>query len=404
MKVYAEWHGCPFSQAETEIAVAQLGKKTNLELADTIILFGCTVKQETEKRMFKRITELKKTGKKLIVIGCLVDVAADQIRELAPKAYLVETGWIDQIQNVFDKKELIGKRQIIKLCDREYGPWPIGIVPIAEGCLGNCSFCQVKLVRGNLFSYPAESIMADVKKAVEKNYREIWLTTQDTAIYGTEQGKELVGLLEQIAELKGEFVVRVGMGNPAFFLKQWNKLKPLLASDRFFEFLHAPVQSGSDSVLQAMRRRHAVDDYVRLAKKFRAAFPTGSLWTDIIVGYPTETEQDFQKTLVMLENTQPNKVNISRYGQRAGTDAAELADIPSWVKKERSRAAVSLSNKLGLELNKKMLGQETRVFMDEQGSGRTIGYRPVAVKAELGNWTNAKISAVRAGYLIAKPF
>ena len=404
MKVYAEWHGCPLSKAETELAAARLGKKSGLEQADAIVLFGCTVKGETERNMLKRIKKLSAAGKPLIVIGCLVDSSASKIRETAPEALLVGTGWLDRLETVFEKKELLGKRRFVKLGAREPGPWPVAIVPIAEGCLGNCSFCQVRLVRGELFSYPADRVLEDIQRAVRLGYKEVWLTAQDTAVYGADRGERLTDLLEAVVDLKGDFVVRLGMGNPRFFLKQWNRLLRVLESDRFFEFLHAPVQSGSERVVRHMRRNHSVEDFERLARKFHRAFPDGSLWTDIIVGYPAETAKDFDRTLELVEKTRPDKINTSRFEARPGTGLESADKLPGWVKKERSRRLVSLAARLGLEKNKGFVGRKIEVLLDEPGMGRTKGYRPVAVKGVLGNWVKAEVWGAKAGYLMAKPF
>ena len=401
MKVYSEWYGCPFSKAESLIAEDKLGTAADSpEKADVLLITTCTVKAETEKKMFRRIGELSRLGKPLVVYGCLVDVDAARIRETAPDAMLVGTGHLDNIFDVFWKKELLGPRRTVKL--GKLGAWPVAIIPIAEGCLGNCGFCITKRARGGLFSYPLELVLGAVKRAAALGYRELWLTAQDTSAYGKDYGASLAELLEETASVRGDFIVRVGMGSPKLQLKQIDGIISAFQGGKFFRFLHAPVQSGSESVVRKMKRNHSVRDYVKLCRKFREAFPRGSIWTDVIVGYPGESGRDFEKTLEVMGETAPDKVNVSRFGKRPGTEAEKLKDMPGWVKKERSRDAVALANKIALGRNAHYIGRKLRVFFNEKGAGRTRNYKQVVGPGRSGSWTTLKVTGAAAGYLIAK--
>ena len=401
VKVYSEWYGCPFSKAESLIAEEKLGIVVKSpEKADVLLITTCTVKTETEKNMFKRIQALSKIGKPLVVYGCLVDIDAARIRKLAPEALLVGTGHLDNIFDVFWKKELLGARRTIKL--GKLGAWPTAIIPIAEGCLGNCSFCVTKRARGHLFSYPQELLLGAVKQAVALGYRELWLTAQDTAAYGKDYGTSLSELIGEIAKIRGKFVVRVGMGSPSLQLKQLDEIIDVFQSKKFFKFIHAPVQSGSESIVRKMKRNHSVRDYLRLCTKFRDTFPRGTVWTDIITGYPGESKKDFEKTLDVLRKSEPDKVNVSRFGKRPGTEAENLKDLPEWIKKERSRDAVSLANKIALQRNIFYLGRKVNIFFNETGSGRTENYKQVVGSGQIGEWSALKITGATAGYMIAK--
>ena len=405
MKVYVEWHGCPFARIESEIAAEKLGSRVKkIEEADVILLFTCIVKQETEKRMVKRIKELRKSGKKLIIAGCMVDVMPELVRKLAPEAYLLGTDWVDMAHTVFERKELLGFRNITKLGAGSPGEWPIAIVPVAEGCVGKCSFCITKKARGNLASYPLEEIVKEIERVVKMGYREIWLTAQDIAVYGIDRGSNLGELLEAVLEIGGNFIVRLGMGNPKFFLRNWKKLKEALESERFFTMLHAPVQSGSEKVLRDMKRNHTAEDFKKLAKKFNRAFPEGSLHTDIIVGFPTETDRDFEDTVKLLKKTKPYKVNVSRYGKRCGTEAEKMKELAGWVVKERSRRISSLAKQIALEKNIMLVGEKVDVWIDEENAGRTKSYRQVLLRGSRGEWKRVEVWGATAGYLIAKGF
>lgn len=401
MKVYSEWYGCPFSKAESLIAEEKLGIVVNSpEKADVLLITTCTVKTETEKTMFRRIRELSQIGKPLVIYGCLVDIDAARIRKIAPDALLVGTGHLDNIFDVFWKKELLGARRTVKL--GQLGAWPTAIIPIAEGCLGNCSFCVTKRARGHLFSYPQELVLGAIKQAVTLGYREMWLTAQDTAAYGKDYGTSLAELLDKITKIRGKFVVRVGIGSPSLQLKQLDGIIDAFHSKKFFKFLHSPVQSGSESVVRKMKRNHSVKDYLRLCTKFRDIFPRGTVWTDIITGYPGESESDFEKTLDVLRKSEPDKVNVSRFGKRPGTDAEKLKDLPEWIKKERRRDAVALSNKIALQRNLQYIGRSVKVFFNEKCSGRTENYKQVVGSGRIGEWHTLKVNGATAGYMTAK--
>jgi len=216
----------------------------------------------------------------------------------------------------------------------------VGIVPISSGCLSNCSYCGVKFARGRLKSYPAEKIVEDVENLVKSGCREIWLTSQDNGCYGMDSGEtNLAKLVGNVCEVDGEFVVRVGMMNPTYVKngQMLGELIDAMKNDKVQKFVHIPVQSGSDDVLNAMRRGYVVADFEKIVAEFRAEIPDIIVSTDVIVGFPTESEEDFAATVELVKRTRPEKVNISKFGARPGTDAAKMKQLDVKVVNERSR-------------------------------------------------------------------
>ena len=231
----------------------------------------------------------------------------------------------------------------------------VEIVPINEGCLNTCSFCKTKQARGILFSYSIESIKEVVKSAVNRGVKEIYLTSQDTACYGFDIGTNLPELLKELISVKGNYKIRIGMMNPWHLRKIKKELFEVIKNRRIIKFLHIPVQSGSEKVLENMKRMHSVKEFEKIAEEFRKKFPRkkfpdSTIATDIIVGYPTEKEEDFEQTLKLIKKVKPEVLNISAFSSRPKTPASKLKQLSSEVIKERTRRL----NKLYWEYRKKI--------------------------------------------------
>jgi len=266
------------------------------------------------------------------------------ILEVKPEANLLGTFAISEVCKVVEK---IGKGEhIVELgkIDKEKTALPCHhfdpkVVPvvISRGCLGKCSYCITRFARGSLESFSIESVVSAVRAAVENGAEEIQLTSQDNGVYGFDIGTDLTELLGKVVEVDGDFQVRVGMMNPSGALKILPKLLEVYRSEKIKRFLHVPVQSGSDKVLKEMKRDYCVADFEKIVKEFRTNFPGISISTDIIVGYPTETEKDFEKSVELLKRVKPEVLNITRYSPRPGTESTGLKNLDTSVAKERSR-------------------------------------------------------------------
>jgi len=419
--IYIETYGCSANQNNSEIIAGMLAKAglfiiKNAENADVLILNTCVVKGRTEQRMRSRILELSELKKPLIITGCMPDVEAKIIKKINPFVNLVGVHHIKDILNVVRKViegktiEIISKQDEIKL-NTEKIPKSriIGITQISEGCLGQCAYCYTRLAKGKLFSYPKDLVLESVKKDIESGCKEIWITSQDCAAYGLDKGKrELPDLLNSVLKSRAKFFIRLGMMNPNNVKPMLNKLIECYKDKKMFKFLHIPLQSGSDSVLEDMRRGYKTKDFVEIVEKFRKEIPEILISTDIICGYPTETAEDFQKTLDLMKQLKPNIVNTSKFWAMPKTKAARLKQLASEEIKKRSVKMSFLHKQNGLEINKKLLGKEYSCIIEDFGNAgkmiaRNINYIPILVeKAKIGEIVNVKVTGYNYNYLIGE--
>lgn len=417
MRVYIETYGCTTNQADTDIMRGILSMEheivENIRSADMVIVNTCGVINFTEKKILRRIHELKKEGKIIIATGCLTRISRGKMRELCDA--LVSPDNVHRIGEAVKRVMLGEKVEFLEvtsvdkseLCQykRRLNENAIAIVSISEGCLGSCSYCATKIARGRLRSFSIESIVREVEMAVRSGFREIQLTSQDTGAYGLDKGTNLAELLERISDIRGEFRVRVGMMNPQHAMAILDDLINAFSSEKIYKFLHIPVQSGDNRVLEDMRRGHTAEDYEHVVNAFRKHFDDVVISTDIIAGFPTESEDSFWKSYELVERTRPDIVNITRFSPRKGTPACRLKDIPDWIKKERSRKLTELVRKIGLENNLKFVGRNVRVLVTRAGKNGTLlsrmdSYRPVILESgEIGKFLKVKIECARFNYL-----
>ena len=417
--IYIESYGCTANQNNGEIIKGILASRgfnivENEKIADVIIINTCVVKGPTLKKMEARIKHF--SSKKLIVAGCMPEAYAHIIKKIAPKASIVSVHHIKKIANamksVLEGKQVVfsGKSKEIKLnLPRIQKNKIIGIVQISQGCIHNCSYCIVRSVKGNLFSYPKEAILKDVATMLQRGCKEIWITSQDNACYGCDKGKhELPLLLEEILKLKGRFFVRLGMMHPSSLRPIIDEVLTCYKNEKMFKFLHLPVQSGSNRILKLMNRNYKVEDFLKLTEKFREKFPHGTLSTDIIVGYPGETREDFEKTMQLIEKIKPEILNISKFWPMPGTKAClAKRQIDESEKKERAIELMKLHMRICAEKNKKYIGQKLRVIVDSYKAswiGRTENYKLVAIKTQkkdlLGKFVDVIIENATPRYLV----
>jgi MiaB-like tRNA modifying enzyme len=356
--IYLETYGCAANQNNSEILQGLLERQgfifvSKPKLANLAIINTCIVKGPTRQRMISRIKELANFPY-LIVSGCMPDVESERIKKISrkvnPKIKLGLVGTkhikdiIKTVKAMIENKEsiFISQKKEIKLClTKTPRRKNIGITQISEGCLGNCAYCIVKLAKGKLFSYPQDKILKNVKQDLIM-CDEIWITSQDNAAYGIDSRKvKLPQLLKKILYLKGNFRVRLGMMNPSSLLPIVDDIIEIYKNEKMKKFLHIPVQSGSNKILRLMNRKYNIQDFLYIIEKFRREIPNLVLSTDIIVGFPQETKEDFEKTLKLIKKIKPEVLNISKFWPMPGTIATRMKQIPV---KEQKKRAIKLMN------------------------------------------------------------
>ncbi|MBI4440438.1 tRNA (N(6)-L-threonylcarbamoyladenosine(37)-C(2))-methylthiotransferase [Candidatus Woesearchaeota archaeon] len=416
-KIFIETHGCSANLSDTEsmaglLSRAGYGITNDLSKSDVVIYNSCTVKGEDNSAKEINAVMNYHPYKKYVIAGCLTHEMISFMRDFHPDASLVNTHNMGRIVEVVDEAvsgnrvELLSRERATKLLMPKIRKnHVIGIVPILNGCKSHCSFCSVWMIKGPLLSYPEEEIIGEARNCIRDGCSEIWITSQDNGAYSMDKaGKStLPSLIRNICAIDGEFMVRIGMMNPQHVLPDVDDYIDSFRHPKVFKFLHIPVQSGSDEILRLMERGYTVDDFRKVISKFRSAIPEISISTDIICGFPTETEVQSEDTIKLVEEIGFDVINISRFAARQNTRAERMEQLHGRVIKERSRKVTEAYIRSAEKRNSRWIGWEGSVIVDENGKdntfvGRNFAYKPVILKGnyKLGARVNVKITGSTA--------
>jgi MiaB-like tRNA modifying enzyme len=358
---FVEGYGCSLNVAETENIVGfflenGFRRVFDFKEAEFVVINTCSVKSTTEQRMLSRIRFLlsqKKASAKLIVFGCLASSQKAFVQKISPELIVLDTK-LSSLCSFLNLPLKDFSPEISSVSSSKF----VSIIPVSVGCLGSCSYCSARLARRELSSYSIESIDFAFKKALSLGKKEFWITSQDLGCYGFDIGTGLPALLKVLLKNRGEFRVRLGMMNPNHFKKIRKELMPLFSDSRLYKFLHLPLQSGSNRILKSMNRMYSVKDFIECVSYARKFVPGLSVATDVIVGFPGESEKDFRETVALLKKVRPSIVNISRFGKRKGTVAEKFPlQLSEEEKKGRSRRLTVVCDGIFAEKNKKAVGK-----------------------------------------------
>lgn len=425
-RIYIETYGCALNQADSETMAGLLEAAGYLivkraEEADLIIINTCTVKERTQWNFLKRLGELRRDGRCYVIAGCIPSAMPDAdflkgesvigVEAICSIADAVRSRIANGQVKISDKS-LSGAKSQVELPYKSVHN-VIAIVPIAQGCLGHCSYCQTRLARGALRSFPVDSITRRVEQELSDTIvREIWLTAQDTGAFGKDSGSSLTKLISALLALQGRFRIRLGMANPEHVLPILDPLLDLFSDERLFKFLHLPLQSGSDSVLKAMGRQYSTREFMTIVDRIRNTFQEFSIATDVIAGFPTETEDDFTLTLSLLDKIRPAVVNRSKYSSRPLTPAARLPLLSSSIVQERSRRLTERVEAISAMENHCWIGWKGLALVDLQKREdslicRNFAYKPiilplnaVSVSPALGSMVDVSVIEAATFHLI----
>jgi len=429
--IYIETYGCTANKNNSEILAGILTSHgyqitNNPEIAEIIILNTCIVKGKTENKIKRRIQDLARIypDKLAIIAGCMPETDKKAIQQLHPKAILLGTHHFKQIItliNDFNHNQLTDPKQELYLSkqDEEKILLPkissnklISICQISEGCLGDCNYCKTKLAKGQLYSYDSERIINSIKSDFENGAKEVWLTSQDCAAYGLDKGKQMLPeLLEKILSLKHRFKLRLGMSNPNNITPILNEIIDIYKNPKVYKFLHLPIQSASDKVLKDMNRQYNIKLIRDALTRIKKQISDITFATDIIVGYPTETEQDHQKNLDFIKTFQPDVLNLSKFSKHKGTEAEKLKELDINIIKKRTSELMKTFRELTSKNKKKYLGKTIQVFLNKKSripgflEGRNDNYNIVLVKADkslLGKNVKVQIKSSGVYHLVGE--
>lgn len=394
MRVFIKTYGCTLNQADSDIMRGLL-TESGAEMvdgwqdADVVVVNTCTVKTPTQEKELYEIGRLERAGKRIVVAGCMASANPGLVSRRAPSAGIVTTSNIGRISEAVaaaaggTRAVIAGYSRVDKLDMLKDHRGVIAKVPVSEGCLSSCGFCETKFARGPLNSFGEDSIVKAVEMCAAGGAKEIQLTSQDMGAYGADRGTDVARLMERINRIDGDFKVRVGMLNPEHLGRYIDRFVRALEGERFYKFVHLPVQSGSDSVLGSMRRNYTVGQFEGYVERIRDLIPDATIETDIIVGYPTETERDFADTISMVERVRPNVVNRCRFWARPHATASAMKQLGARTIAGRSIRLTRAVRAVQQGINNRFVGSSEEVIVTEDDgmsvTARTGTYKKVVL-------------------------
>ncbi|UWG50287.1 2-methylthioadenine synthetase [Halalkaliarchaeum sp. AArc-CO] len=411
---HIETYGCTSNRGESrriERALRDGGHRPadGPDEADVAILNTCTVVEKTERNMLRRAEELADGTADLVVTGCMALAQGEQFREAGIDAEILH--W-DEVPSAI----LNGECPTTTPDTEPVLDGVVGILPIARGCMSNCSYCITKFATGRIDSPPVEENVRKARALVHAGAKEIRVTGQDTGVYGWDTGeRKLPELLDRICAIDGEFRVRLGMANPGGVHGIAEELVDVFARNRkLYDFIHLPVQSGSDEVLEEMRRQHRTKYFREIVETFDDRLDEWTLSTDFIVGFPTETDADHEQSMELLREVRPEKINVTRFSKRPGTDAAEMKGLGGTIKKERSKEMSELKRRVVGEAYESMVGTRRTVLAVRPGTGDSVkcrdsAYRQIIVQradergVEPGDVFEVEVTGHNTMYALGRP-
>ncbi len=402
MKVAFSTLGCRVNQYESE-AMTEKFLRENYEVvsydsfADVYVINTCTVTNMGDKKSRQMISRARRQNPEAViaVVGCYSQIAPDEVSKIAGVDVVLGTRnkgdiiyWVNRARE--EKAQMVEVNDVLRnnvfeeLNIEEYQTKTRAFLKIQDGCNRFCSYCLIPFARGAVCSKKPEKVIEEVKELAKNGFKEIILSGIHTASYGVDlEGRiNLVDLLEDIDKIEGIERVRIGSIDPTFFTD--GVIDRIVNLKKLCPHFHLSLQSGCDETLKRMNRHYTSEDYKEVVEALRKHIPDVSITTDIIVGFPGETEEEFNTTYEFLRDIKLSKMHIFKFSPRKGTRAAEMKDqINGDVKDERSSKLIALSSKNEAEFMERFLGREMKVLYEQLHNGETDrfeGYTPNYIK------------------------
>lgn len=385
--------GCKVNQYETNAMTQQFIEKgykivEHTEKADIYIVNTCTVTNMSDRKsrqMLRRVKELN-TDAIVIACGCYAQVAKEELEKIKEIDLVLgnneKKDIVQHVENYLKSKipevqaeDVMAQREFVEFGDVTFTEKTRAVIKIQDGCDRFCSYCIIPYARGRVRSRRPEHIISEITKIAEEGIKEVVITGIHIASYGKDFKEDyaLINLLEEINQIKGIERIRLGSIEPLLITEEFvNRLKKL---EKICHQFHLSLQSGCDETLKRMNRRYTTEQFQEITKLLRKNFKDSILTTDIIVGFPGETDEEFNKTYSFLEQIKFYKMHVFKYSPRKGTKAAMMPNqIEGNKKEERSRKLISLSNKNQKEYNKSYVGKELEILFEEEKNGIYQGH------------------------------
>ena len=391
--------GCKVNQYETN-AMMQKMIEAGYEVvdfetkADIYIINTCTVTNMADKKsrqMLRRVKEINPEAI-LVAVGCYAQVAKEKLEQI-PEIDLILginekndiVKYVEQASKNTYVSDVLHQTEFLDFGDVTYTEKTRAVIKVQDGCNQFCSYCIIPYARGRIRSRKPESVIKEITDVAKEGIKEVVITGIHIASYGKDFNTEyrLIDLLEEIQKVNGIQRIRLGSLEPTLITEEFvTRLKKL---SKICDHFHLSLQSGCDETLKRMNRKYTTDQFRHVVELLRNAYPEVHLTTDVIVGFPGETEEEFNKTYEFLKEIKFYKMHVFKYSPRSGTVAAKMPNqIDGNIKEERSNKLIELSDENEKEYNQKYIGKEVEVLLEEREGeylkGHTTNYMVVKMK------------------------
>jgi len=402
MKVALYTLGCRVNSYESE-AMAEKFIKEGYEVvsfdefSDVYVINTCTVTNMGDKKSRQMIGRARRHNPEAIiaVVGCYSQIASDEIAQIEGVDVVLGSRnkgdivyWVnrarEESKQVVEDKDVLKNNKFEQLAINEYQDKTRAFLKIQDGCNRFCSYCLIPFARGGVCSKEPEEILKEVKELSKNGFKEIILSGVHTASYGVdlEGNWDLVKILEEINKIEGIERIRIGSIDPTFFTE--GVIERICNLEKMCPHFHLSLQSGCDATIRRMNRKYTAQEYKDVVENLRKYMKDVSITTDIIVGFPGESNVEFEATYEFLKGIKLSKMHIFKYSKRTGTKAAEMPfQVDGLIKEERSKKLIELNNALEVEFMEKFIGREMRVLYEEAISGKEntyVGYTENYIK------------------------
>ncbi len=420
--------GCRVNQYESQLLAGMFRQRgwqvvSEEEQADIYIINSCSVTRLADRKSRQYLRRMKRLSpsSRAIIMGCYPQTNPEEVAEIEEADVIL--GTVDKERAVELAEELLDGRtervmavedsRVRETVYRDHEGCGASesrtraLIKVEEGCDRFCSYCVIPFARGPVRSRPMDSILREAEDLIGRGYRELVITGINTALYGTENGggepSGIHSVIEAVSALKGDFRIRIGSLEPTVVNASY--VEKLFKYDRLCHHLHLSVQSGSDRVIKAMNRHYTAAEYMKIVEALREFDPDYGITTDIITGFPGETEEDFRQSLELVKKARFLKVHGFPYSVRLYTKAARMpGQITPPVKKERNRILLEEAEMVSLSFRECLKGKKLRVLAEEQEEvdgrllwkGHASNYTPVYFASE-GDMTNRFVDLIAEG-------
>ena len=370
------------------------------EIADVYIVNTCTVTNMADRKSRQMLRRVKENNSEsvLVACGCYAQVAKNELEKIEEIDLIIGNNEKKDIVKIVEEyienkikenvvSDVMYQKEYVEFGTTTYTEKTRAVVKIQDGCDRFCSYCIIPYARGRVRSRKIENVIKEAESMVKDGLQEIVLTGIHIGSYGKDfnNGIGLIDLLEELNKIENLKRIRLGSIEPTIVTKEF--VERLSKLDKICDHFHLSLQSGCDETLKRMNRKYSADEFENVTKLLREKFPNAALTTDIIVGFPGETDEEFNKTYEFLDKIKFYKMHIFKYSQRKGTKAAVMPNqIDGSVKEERSRKLIELSDKNEQYYNQMYVGKQVEVLFEEKNGkyfrGHTKNYMVVNVEAD----------------------